>query len=204
MYVSDILPKNRLLIVRTWTFTDAFYNIHEHWLDNGFTMIDFAATFLLVWMHIITTVIFLILLQKAAKPISKLCTVMARLNKNLGIDEKALHKLNRRTYFALLFLFVLHVMSVITSIEFCQNLLVEKIVFIPLSTIWLVTISIFYWPFPAAASFLVNRLCLFNLILQMDTFEYKAQKSRNHFFTFYNLVSSCAINFMEKLSFRKK
>ena len=147
-------------------------------------MIDFAATFLLVWVHVLATVIFLVLLQKSAKPISKLCTVMAKLNKNLGIDEKALQKINRRTYFALSFLFILHVMSVITSIEFCQSLLVEKIVFIPLSTIWLVTISIFYWPFPAAASFLVNRLCLFNLILQMDTFEYKAPKSRYHFLLF--------------------
>ena len=118
------------------------------------------------------------------------CTVMTKLNKNLGIDEKALHKINRRTYFALLFLFILHVMSVITSIEFCQSLLVERIVFIPLSTIWLVTISIFYWPFPAAASFLVNRLCLFNLILQMDTFEYKAPKSRYHFLLFMIWFSS--------------
>ena len=66
--------KNRLLIVRTWTFTDAFYNIHKHWLDNGFTMIDFAATFLLVWVHILATVIFLVLLQKSAQPISKLCS----------------------------------------------------------------------------------------------------------------------------------
>ena len=109
---------------------------------------------------------------------------MTKLNKNLGIDEKALHRINRRTYFALSFLFILHVMSVLTSIEFCQSLLVETIVFIPLYTIWLVTISIFYWPFPAAASFLVNRLCLFNLILQMETFEYKAPKSRYHFSLF--------------------
>ena len=112
------------------------------------------------------------------------CTVMTKLNKNLGIDEKALHRINRRTYLALLFLFILHVMSVIASIKFCLSLLVERIVFIPLSTIWLVTISIFYWPFPAAASFLVNRLCLFNLILQMETFEYKAPKSRYHFLLF--------------------
>jgi len=131
------------------------------------------------------------------------CIVMTKLNKNLGIDEKALHRINRRTYLALLFLFILHVMSVVASIKFCLSLLVERIVFIPLSTIWLVTISIFYWPFPAAASFLVNRLCLFNLILQMDTFEYKAPKSRYHFLLFMICFLMCN-KIYGKIKFQKK
>ena len=148
------------------------------WIENGFSMVDFIVTGLLIWAHIITTFIFLICLQKSSKPISKLCIAMAALNKSLEIDEQKLKYVKRRTYLAMIFLFILHVLSILSAIDYSRQLLIGKVFNIPLYVIFFIILFLFYWPLPTAVSFLMTRLCLFGLILQMETFESKAPKGR--------------------------
>ena len=64
----------------------------EQWLSYGFTMVDFAASAILVWVHIISALIFMLLFRKSSKPISKICSVMTRQNQILGITEERLYK----------------------------------------------------------------------------------------------------------------
>ena len=145
-------------------------------------MVDFTATFFLIWVHILTTFVFLNILRKASKPISRLCSTMAKLNECLGLNEKHLKNITRRSYFALGLLFILHILSILTSVKFSQyafdNIFEDTPFSLPMYSMWFLTVAIFYWPFPAAASFLVNRLCLVGIVLQMDTFESKAPKSK--------------------------
>ena len=168
----------RLQIIKSWAFYEAIESVKKRWIENGFSMVDFIVTGLLIWAHIITTFIFLICLQKSSKSISKLCTAMAALNKSLEIDEHKLKYVKRRTYLAMIFLFILHVLSILSAIDYSRKLLIEKVLNIPLYVIWFIILFLFYWPLPTAVSFLMTRLCLFGLILQMETFESKAPKGK--------------------------
>ena len=165
-------------MVKERVFNETYNSLKKHWFENGLTAIDFIATVLLVWTHILSTFIFLVYLQKSSKPVSRLCTVMAKLNKSLGINEEKLKPVKRRTYCALISLYILHVLSVVSSIDFARQVLAEKIAFnIPIYVMWFTVTGIFYWPLSTAVSFLMTRLCFFGLMLQIQTFESKAPNS---------------------------
>ena len=103
---------------------------------------------------------------------------MAEYNKLLGIQEKDLRHVTIRTYWALLTLMVLHILSVITSYRYCNDLLAQQFneyLNFPAHIIWISIVSIFFWPFPAAASFIVNRQCLLTLLYQLQTYSSKLE-----------------------------
>ena len=100
------------------------------------------------------------------------------LNKSLGIDKEKLKPVKIRTYCALISLYILHVLSVVSSIDFARQVLEVKVSLVPLYVMWFTVTGIFYWPLSTAVSFLMTRLCFFGLMLQIQTFESKAPNSK--------------------------
>ena len=78
--------------------------------------------------------------------------------------------MTKRTYFALSFLFFLHIMSVLSSYRYCNDLLAKGLdtyLHFPMHIIWISIVFIFFWPFSVATSFIVNRQCLLTLDHQL-------------------------------------
>ena len=95
---------------------------------------------------------------------------MAEHNQLLDIAEKDLKPLTKQTYLALLFLFILHILSVLSSYRYCSDLLAQELnqyLTFPMHIIWISIVFIFFWPFPNATSFIVNRQCLLTLDHQL-------------------------------------
>ena len=163
-----------------WIFNSGhtFVEFQARWYEAGLNMVDFVAVIVLIWAHIIITFVFLFIFRNSAKPISILCQTMAEHNTLLGIQEKDLGPVTKRTYFALLTLMALHVLSVLTSYRYCNDLLAQQFneyLTFPTHIIWISIVSIFFWPFPAAASFIVNRQCLLILLYQLQTYKSKLE-----------------------------
>ena len=150
--------------------------VKQRWFKHGLTTLDLATSAMLIWIHIISVYILLVLFRRSAQPLSELCHKMSKTNKELNITEKSLQSITKRTYSALLVLFILHLMSVGAAYSYSAEIM-SKIqllgLYIPSQILYYLVIFIFFWPFPAAASFVVNRQCLFNMIVQLQTYRSK-------------------------------
>ena len=158
------------LIVIFGTTEHSFQDFKSQWYTHGLNLVDLTAVIVLIWTHIIIALVILVVFRNAADPISGLCQTMAEHNQLLGISEQDLRPLTKRTYLALLVLFILHIMSVVSSFRYCNDLLAKGLdtyLHFPMHIIWISIVFIFFWPFPVASSFIVNRQCLLTLDHQL-------------------------------------
>lgn len=158
------------LIVIFGTSEHSFQDFQNQWYASGLNLVDLIAVIVLIWTHIVIALIILVIFRNAAEPLSGLCHTMAEHNQLLGISEQDLRPLTKRTYFALSFLFFLHILSVLSSYRYCNDLLAKGLdtyLHFPMHIIWISIVFIFFWPFPVATSFIVNRQCLLTLDHQL-------------------------------------
>jgi hypothetical protein len=156
---------------------DNFATFKQNWYKNGLTMVDFTAAVILLWSHIFVTFGFLKVFRSSAKPISKLCQLLSVQNETLGITETQMRNITKRTYIGLTAMYTIYIGSISASYPYCKEMLAEQVRQSGLAEefcfLWLFIVFIFFWPFPAIASFLINRQCIMALVLQMEVYNDK-------------------------------
>jgi hypothetical protein len=148
-----------------------------NWYKHGLTMVDFTAAIILLWSHIIMTFGFLKVFRSSAKPISKLCQLLSVQNETLGVTETQMRNITKRSYIAVTIMYTIYIGSISASYPYCKEMLAEQVRMAGLAEefcfVWLYTVFIFFWPFPAIASFIINRQCIMALVLQMEVYNDK-------------------------------
>ena len=172
----------------------------ENYYSHDLTFVDLIASVVLIVSHIISAFLFLMILAFSSKSISELCSIMSQLNQILKIDEKSYAKVTQKSICALITLFLIHTLSILASIKYSNEMTrpLTQYLVMPHLIMWISLTGVFYWPFPVAASLLVNRQFIFGLILQMEAYEELTLtlKQKGTFFSTYSIFSQFLIIFV--------